>query len=361
MNQRLSIFVVFLFLFPLPVVAGETRIVLLFTPDSDPPPGEVVHLLDEQLASLDVRVDPCAVETLPVSAEQWVDSARIAGREKPGMIALFGYTCTRSGCRLFVVEHRQKTWLEVPVRTFRKKTSSGNVLALVETIREVLLGPLFPELKRLSLVGENLRLSSSTKENIWWKPPLEGKKTRFETPPRPALWIEGGVYGETAFHYGGPTGGPWVGVQYEPYKRISVGLDIGWLGIQEVTEAPGTVRTHRLTTMVSASYHFPVGPVVLSVAPVVRFDTVLVETIPTDSAQINSAELEIQVGGMTVWHLPIIRDLEAVVGVGLLASVLSNDYGIDSAGSAYDDMIPASVLRLLWIVGIAWSPPGVGR
>jgi hypothetical protein len=137
---------------------------------------------------------------------------------------------------------------------------------------------------------------------------------------------------------------------------MSVGLSIGWLGFQEATDFPGTVRTHRLPVLFLVSFNFPVGPATISIAPVLRFDTVFVETTPTGSSQTNSAELEIQLGATAVWHLPIIKELEALIGVGLLGSVLSRDYGIDSPGSAYDDMIPASAIRLLWIVGVAWGP-----
>jgi hypothetical protein len=358
MNQRLFVFTVLLFLVPVSAAAGEARIALLSLPDWDPPPDAVADVLVEQLASLEVTVDSFDVDAFPASPDQWVDAAILAGRVKPGMIALFGYTCTEAICRLFIVEHRQKTQLEVPVKVPKGKTSSETVRALAATIREALLGPLFPELKRLSLVGEDLLASSSTTEDIWWKLPLEDKQKSMDETRRPALWIDGGYHGETAFHRGGTTGGAWVGAQYEPRKRIGVGLSIGWLGIQEATGPAGTVKTHRLTTLMSASFSFPIGPATISVAPALRFDTVFAQTNPTGSAETTDAEFEIQLGAMAVWHLPIIEDLEAIVGVGLLASVLSHDYGIGSAGPAYDDMIPASVLRLFWIVGVAWSPLG---
>ncbi len=358
MNQRLSIFVVLLLLVPVTVAAGEARIAILSVPDCDPTPHDVVDMLVEQLASFEVTVASFDVDVFPTGQDQWVDAATLAGSMKPGMIALFGYTCTEAICRLFIVEHRRKTQLEVPVKVRRGKASSDKVRALAATIREALLGPLFPELKRLSLVGEDLPHSSSTTKDIWWKLPLEDKKRALAETRRPALGIDGGYHGETDFHHGGTTEGAWVGVQYEPRKRIAVGLSIGWLGIQEATGSAGTVKTHRLTTLMTASFSFPIGPATISVAPAVRFDTVFAQTNPTGSAETTNTELEIQLGAMTVWHLPMIEDLEAIVGVGLLASVLSHDYGIASAGPAYDDMIPASVLRLFWIVGVAWSPLG---
>jgi hypothetical protein len=313
-------------------------------------------MLGEQLVSLGVVVEAFDVDVFPAGPDQWVDAATTAGNMKPGMLALFGYTCTDAVCRLFVVEHRRKTQLEVPVKIRGEKTSSEKVRVLAATIQEAVLGPLFPELKRLSLVGGDLPSFSSSTENIWWQLPAEDPKRALAETPRPNLWIDGGYHGETAFHRGGTTGGLWVGAQYEPRKRIGVGLSIGWLGMQEATAPVGTLKTHRLTTLMSASFSFPIGPAHIAVVPAIRFDTVFVQTDPTGGVVTSNAELEIQLGAMTVWHLPIIESLEAIVGVGLFASVLSHDYGIDSAGSAYDDMIPASVMRLFWIVGVAWSP-----
>ncbi len=358
MNRMLSMLAVVLLLVPVAGGAGEARIGLLCTLDSDPPIGDVTDLLEKQLAPLEVRVDPVVVETLPVNAEQWVEAASKAGREQPGMIAFFGYRCAEATCGLFIVEPGRKTFLEMPVKPLDSETSTGKATALAVTIREALLGPLFPEQKRLASVGENLDLSSANVEPTWWKPPLEDQRRQSKATLRPPWWIEGGYQGESAFPGGGhPTSGAWVGIQYAPLTWISVGLSIGWLGIEETTATPGTVRTHRITSLLSTSFNFPIGPAVISVAPVVRFDTVLVETIPTDSSQTNSTELEIQLGATMIWHVPIIPKLEALLGVGLLGSVLSNDYGIDSPGSDYDDMVPASAVRLLWIVGVAWSPP----
>jgi hypothetical protein len=356
MNQRLSIFMVLFFLVPVSVGAGEARIAILSVPDCDPPPNDVVDLLSKQLVSLEVTVDVFDVDVFPVGPDQWVDAATTAGNMKPGMIALFGYTCTDAVCRLFIVEHRRKTQLELPVKIGGGKASSEKVKVLAATIQQAVLGPLFPELKRLSLVGGDLSSSSTSTESIWWELPAEDKQRALAETFRPNLWIDGGYHGETAFHSGGTTGGLWVGAQYEPRKRIGVGLSIGWLGMQEATAPVGTITTHRLTAMMSASFSFPIGPAHISVAPAIRFDTVFVQSDPTGGIATSNAELEIQLGAMTVWHLPIIESLEAIVGVGLFASVLSHDYGIDSAGSAYDDMIPASVMRLFWLVGVAWGP-----
>ena len=61
-------------------------------------------------------------------------------------------------------------------------------------------------------------------------------------------------------------------------------------------------------------------------------------------------ECKVEAGGMTIWHLPLPFNLEAIVGVGAMGSLLSRGYEVDEV-----EAIPASRARFIWMAGIAWG------
>ncbi len=353
MNPFLPIIAVVLFSFslaPKAANAGQPRITILSHPDSHPPALSVIDILGEHLSDLDIGIDPWEVETLPTNQEAWLAEAGNAAKEAPGTIALFGYICTDTTCSLLAIEPRGRVIMELPIK-IPEDEDTTTAFAIAATFRETLIGPLFPELKRLVYEGEHPSPPPPSPDSVWFVPPLEQERKRVEEQSRPWLWLEGGYNGDHSHPDGFPIHGPWVGVVLEPRKEVGVTLSFDWLGIHEGNVPTGTISTHRFTSSLGLRVSFPLGPARIAITPMGRLDVVFVETDPFEEPEKNKTEVDIQAGGIVTWHLPLKRHLEAVIGAGVLATALSRDHKIDDANA-----IPASTLRLIWLAGISWSP-----
>jgi hypothetical protein len=362
MNRILSILAVVIFQVPaFGAVAGTPRISVLSVPGNTPGASDIASVLERHLKNIPVKVDVSEAETLPSTFEEWIKASGKAAKESPGTVGLFGYHCNEQVCRLFIVDYRSRAVTQLATDIDKNAPNAASA-SIVAAIREALLGPLFPELERLRNEAEqpgppHVSLESSG----WWKSPSEDMRRisdAWNVTSRPWIWLEVGYQGDCPYPVSQPQNGFFVGVGLEHRKRIGTALSIGWLGIREGESTVGTVRLHRLTSSFAVRVIFAVGKAHVVIAPSVRLDTVFVERLPISRKSSHSTALEIQVGGLTTWHLPIMRRLEVVVGAGVLGTVLARDHGLDNAGIAYGDIIPASKIRLIWIAGIAWSPSG---
>jgi hypothetical protein len=135
-------------------------------------------------------------------------------------------------------------------------------------------------------------------------------------------------------------------------RTVVPAVSVGWLGVQEGTDELGVARYHGIPIQVGLRIAFPVGPATFALAPVGRLDVLFVTADPAGPRGAETGvELELHMGGQTTWNLPLPRGIEALLGAGILGTVLGRDYEVQGARA-----IPASTLRFGWWVGVAWSP-----
>ncbi|MBW2278212.1 MAG: hypothetical protein JRF63_12010 [Deltaproteobacteria bacterium] len=212
------------------------------------------------------------------------------------------------------------------------------------------MGSLLLELGRLTAEGENPSPPPPTGDRV-------PKAYHPESGPdargvRPWLWIEGGYFGEHPYPQGRPLHGPWVGLAMEARRSVVPALSFGWLGLQKVSTEAGEVRSHRTPILIELRIAIPVGPSTFSVAPVGRLDVVFANADPVGPrGESSEVELELHVGGRTCWNLPLPGGVEAIIGAGILGTLLGHDYSVGGRRA-----IAESTLRFGWWVGVAWSP-----
>jgi hypothetical protein len=231
--------------------------------------------------------------------------------------------------------------------------SAGEAQRIAATAREALLGTVLPELERLSSVGDGSGAGSSPADSPWLSRVRGVDEDVAARPAGPIFHLEGGYQGDHALPDGQPLHGPWLGVTLTPTPMLRPALSVGWLGLGRGEIEAGEVVSHRLTASLSLRLVFTMGLASVSLAPVGRLDVVFSEADPTAAHEPTESgtELELHAGGTTTWRLPLpARDLDAVVGVGVLASLLSSDVEVDG-----ETAVRASSLRITWHVGVCWG------
>lgn len=333
--------------------ADRARAVVAAQPGASPKANDVAAALEDQLGESDIPLDVALRElpAAPANRGEWIRLAKGVHAEAAGTVALLGYACEDTRCRVTVVEPRRGSFVELPVDAEPQSATA----AIASVMREALIGTLLPEIDRLVAEGER-PTPPPTVAGTWLKPPLEEERKRPEAPPRPWLWLEGGYHGDYGHPDGKPIHGPWLGLVFEPRKMVGAALCVGWLGIEEDRIDPGTATVHRFTTALALRVIFSLGPAHVAVAPVGRLDVTFVDLEPVGRAGSSWSDLELQAGGLTTWHLPLTPRIEAVVGAGVVASILAKEIGIYGAYGQQEVVVQASVLRLWWLAGIAWSP-----
>jgi hypothetical protein len=251
-----------------------------------------------------------------------------------------------------VVGARSGALAEIPVvpDEQQEEAGSGRAFALAATSREVIVGSLLPELGRLAVEGQDPSPPPPTGDRV---PQAYSPEAGPEAGgPRPWLWIEGGYFGEHPYPQGQTLHGPWVGLALAAQRTVVPALSFGWLGLQRVSNEAGTVRSHRLPIALELRIAVPVGPATFSIAPIGRLDLVFATADPVGPRGASSQiELELHVGGRTAWNLPLPGGVEAVIGAGILGTLIGHEYAVDGRRA-----IPESTLRFGWWVGVAWSP-----
>ncbi len=335
-----------------PLAAQELpRVVLLSVVSREPSGKAVGDLLKAQLAEIEIGLEVTAVELgrAPLGPSGWLKRAETS--RAPGTVAVFGYSCKEKKCSLHIIDPENKSSSRLPVRP---RSGTSRTEALAATIREALIGPLLPEMKRLIGEGADPSTPRRSGESPWGE--FKNKRGKPKKQNHPWLWTDGGYIGDHAHKEGHPLHGPWIGLAMEPVELLGVMLSVGWLGIRRAEVETAGASVQRLFFSMSLPLILPVGPARISLAPTGRFDVAFADIDNTGRADERLNRFEFQLGGLSVWHLPLSWRLEIFVGAGVLVSVISEETKVSISENQRVTAIPASTLRLTWLMGFAWSP-----
>jgi hypothetical protein len=332
-------------------VAQDPARVVLTAPAGDPAPvGEVAVELARRLEALRVEVEAHEPEGWPETGSKWTELARRLARERPGTLLLAGWRCGERdpSCALVLVEPDQGGVVEISVAPGGE--ADTRTACIARAIGEALAGGLVSEVRRLAS-GAGAEADAAPPEAAAEggapAPAPEGEAFALR------LWVEGGYAGEYPYPGRGPIHGPFLGLSLAPSRWVAPTLTVGWAGIEQGEGPAGEAASHRIPVTLSVRVRFGVGPATLAVAPAGRIDTVFSRVDPagTGASSSSSVDPEIHVGGIGTWHLPFPGGLEAVVGVGVLATVLGRDTELDG-----ERLIGGSSVRFLWTAALAWDP-----
>jgi len=331
------------------------RIVLLTAPATAPDGKAVQRILAADLSRVEVEVEVSARESLPVSEGEWTAEGRVVAAERPGTLAVFGWRCEASVCDLFAVETRSGGVARIPVKPDEHDGGKGEELAfaIAATVREAVWGGLLLEMNRLAEEGARPEAPPASGERM--PVPYKGSFDAggLARAHRPWFWLEGGYHGEYPHPRGDVLHGPALGFALSPGKNVVPVLRVGWLGMELADNERGSVSAYRFPLELEIRIAIPVGPAMFSIGPVGRVDLVVATENPSGPrGESTSVDADIHVGGMTTWHMPLPGgEVEAVVGVGILAAIIGHELEIDGVGAT-----PEAKLRVVWSAGVSWSP-----
>jgi hypothetical protein len=360
------IFGLFLLLTPaFRTVAEETklpRISIMHLAGAGPNLDRVLPLLNEQLAEIDLEMETVGLEVaeFPESDKNWTELARRTASDAQ-TIAAMAYDCQGQGqgqdtCTITLIVHRSQSIVKLSYP--RPHDSKASAFATAATLREMIAGPLISELKRLA--GEARAPKPATKvQTGLLKSPFESTRHENNRNIPPWLWLEASYQGDCAYPEGRPLNGVSIGVDFEPTPMLGLLIQAGWLGMERGEAEGAEVLLHRLNTMLTVRMIFSIGPARISIGALGRLDTVFLsaQNAPGFGSS-NDTYLEASVGGITMWHLPLPKGLNFVIGAGLTASVVSREVEAVGFSGSQETIIPASTLRMIWTVGLELSPSG---
>ena len=330
------------------------RVRILHLEGDGPTAASLLPLLQAQLetAGMEIDTDGIEVADLPITDAAWFE---LAGKtaQNARTIAVVAYSCGVDICTVTTVQVRSRARfsLEFSVPSDPDKV----LLSAVSTIREIILGPLLGEIRRLA---EEAREPSDPEGSnaALLRSPFEDER-KLEAPAFHRLLIEAAYQGDYPHPAGRPLHGVCVGVAFEPSSMLGLTLHVGWLGMGRQSFEDAKVGMHRLDSALTLRLIFSLGPARIAVGAVGRVDWVFLD-VDNGAGRSDEKEryAEIHVGGITTWHLPLPRGLEFIIGAGLTASVLSREALFTGLSGVQETAMPASTLRMIWTAGLAFSP-----
>jgi hypothetical protein len=332
-----------------------SRVVLITTPQTAPDGEAVRAILAAHLSRVEVDVDVAVRESMPSSEREWTLAAKDEAADRPGTLAVFGWRCEADACDLFAAETRSGGVARIPVRPIEHDDGEDTDLAfaIAATVREAVWGGLLLEMNRLA--EEGARPDSPPPSGERMPEPYKGS---FEAgglarAHRPWFWLEGSYHGECPYPRGDILHGPAIGFALSPGKNVVPVLRVGWLGMEIADNERGAVSAYRFPFELELRVAFPVGPAMFSIAPIGRVDLVVATADPAGPrSESTTVDAALHVGGMTTWHMPLPGGkVEALVAVGVLATIIGQDLEIDGVGA-----VPSAKLRVVWSAGVSWSP-----
>ena len=319
--------------------------------------NEVKARVESETAELSLKTVVTVVETPSSSKheEDWPTLVKTV--EKPfGTVAIVGLTCHRRRCSLTVMPPKGSYYARIVVKK-SEDDRDARVTAVASTIRETLLGPLLPEMKRLDSEGRNPSPAPNRPDGMLLKSPFESTRKAVLTEERPWLWLSGGYHGDHPHPGGHPIHGLFIGVDVIPTTFLGLGIQMGWLGIRRSELDTASASIHRLDTTFALRLLFPIGPAKISISALGRLDAAFVKmTHGGDHPSEKDTRLEVEIGGITMWHLPLPKKLNAWVGAGVLVALYSQEVEVYVDADSKETAIDAATVRMIWCAGVAFSP-----
>ena len=312
--------------------------------------------LESQLKSTDLQVDVemRRVMPAPTSKKAWI---RLAQSEhwSRSTIAVFGLSCEDSACTLMIISPASGALVMLPIPP---STAKGPVReeAAVSTIREAILGPLIPELNRLSLEAAHPGPPPKSTDSVLLQSPFESERAATSVR-RPWLFLSLGYHGDHPHPGGHPIHGPFVGADFELTRLLGLGIQVGWLGIREEAVQEATATIQRVDTTLALRLFFSLGPARISLSALGRLDAAFVKKNHVGIPDERETLIEFQTGGLTMWHLPLPwKNTDAWVGAGVVVSVVTDEVELVINGVDRETAMPSTTVRMIWCAGVAFSP-----
>lgn len=317
---------------------------------------QVEHSIEAQLKTTDLPTNVVMRQIDLSSSSENVDWIAAAQEDKPdGTVAVLGLTCDEVNCGLYVLSLSTGAVVTVPI-PHGLESGEPCKKAVVATIRETVLGPLLPELKRLAAEASHPSPPPKALDAVLLKSPFESERSTASFK-RPWLYLSLGYHGDHPHPGGHPIHGPQLGVDFEITRLLGAGLQFGWLGIREEQVGRASATLQRLDTTLALRLFFALGPARVSLSAIGRVDVAFAKINNVGVADERKAKGELQIGGLTMWHLPLpwTRTF-AWVGAGVVVSVIDNEVEVYINSGNKDTAIPSTTVRMIWIVKVAFSP-----
>jgi hypothetical protein len=319
---------------------------------------EVKQRLESQLIGLGLKTIVVLRKTSNIPKDDGDWEAAVHSVKIPrGTVAVVGLQCNPNQCRLTVMPPRGDFLAKVTVEKSEKDRET-RITAVVSTLRETVLGPLLPELGRLDQEGQTPTPPPLLSDDaVLLKSPFESERSETQPTFRPWLWLSAGYHGDHPHPGGYPLHGPFIGVDVTPTNLLGAGISVGWLGIRREEVLAIEASVHRIDLSLALRLLFSLGPAKVSISAIGRFDIAFVHIdAANEQADEKDRRFELQTGGLTMWHLPLPKRLNAWVGAGVLVSLISKSVEVDVGREADETVMDASTVRLIWCAGVAFSP-----
>lgn len=334
----------------------QPRALLLYTAQTSPNASEVLALLRKQsaVAGMEIEIAGEKVEAFPQSDEHWFALAKKSAADAR-TITVFAYSCIGEACTVTAIQQRDKAKLSLAYPC--PEANDKAAFATAAAIREMLLGPLLGELRRLA---REARAPSAPEKagDVLLRSPFDGDRGK-KPEELPRLRLEGAYQGDGSYPSGRSAHGVSFGVDFEPAPMFGIAVHTGWLGMGKFKYESAEIGLQRLNAALTFRFIFPIGPARIAVGATGRLDLVFLSVDnPLNFKDGKDRYWETSVGGIAAWRLPLPKGLSLVIGVGVTACVYSQEVdAMDLAGNL-ETAVPSSILRMIWTVGLAFSPFG---
>ncbi len=332
-------------------------IILLHFKGAQPDVEKVRSLLNDQLKTAGLEIELLTVELSEFSKS---DNEQLKSTKKlmveNASFAAVSYQCIENQCKIDVFQADASA--KTSILYDYSKHPDLAAFSTAATLREIILGPMLVELKRISEESRNPRTYEKTLVSLI-ESPFEDRLQEETSQTKFPTWLEftGSYQGDCPFPIGHLLHGLSLGIGFQPFHLLGIELTAGWLGIERSSLEGANLVLHRFVGSLITRLVFSVGYGRISIGAIGRLDAVFAKTDnPSSFEDMTQNYLEAYVGGITVWHLPLSKQLDFTMGAGLTASVLSRTVKVTTLSGNHETASPASALRMIWTIGFTFLP-----